>query len=307
MELRIRDKLPAGLLSMLMKQQFVRRYMAIKYATSTKRLDICAAQIAGILHQAGFANKMPLRGKTCVEVGSGWVLSHSVIFHLLGAERIYSTDIERNAFPTTLRKSIHKSVSCIVRDLLGPFESHDRIRMRQRRLNQIQKFTLAKLREIGIYYWAPIDIARNRLNREVDFVFSNAVLEHVPTSDVIPLLKNLEKDLTPNGVMIHCIHLEDHKDTENGPFDFLSAPEETFTPKMQGIMGNRIRASEWMKIFDKIPNMSFRPIYTYMRRDRKLPTSIDSSITFENELDLRICNLGVIGIKTSDTSGNRSQ
>ncbi len=85
----------------------------------------------------------------------------------------------------------------------------------------------------------------------MDFIFSNAVLEHVPTSDVIPLLKNLEKDLTPNGVMIHCIHLEDHKDTETAPFDFFSAPEKTFGPEMQGIMGNRIRASEWMKIFKK--------------------------------------------------------
>ncbi len=52
--------------------------------------------------------------------------------------------------------------------------------------------------------------------------------------------------------------------------------------------------------------MSFKPIYTYIRRDRQLPTSVDSSIAFENELDLRVCNLGVIGIKTTDTSRSKS-
>lgn len=295
-----KNVLPPGLLSGLKKQQFVRRYMARSYATSTKRLDICAAEIAGVLHLAGFSHKTPLKGKTCVEVGCGWVLSHSVVFHLLGAKRVYATDIERNAFPTVLSASIRKSIPWVIRDLLGPFEDHDRIRMRQEKLIRIGEFTLENLRKLGIYYWAPVDIARRRLKREVDFVFSNAVLEHVPREDVLPLLMNLTKDLAPEGVMIHCIHLEDHEDTENSPFEFLSEPRKMFTREVQSVRGNRIRASEWMKIFGVVPNMRFTPLYAYVRQNRELPASIHPSVLHEDESDLRVCNLGVLGVKSPD-------
>ena len=68
---------------------------------------------------------------------------------------------------------------------------------------------------------SPVDFATaEKLNTPVDFIYSNSVLEHVPVDDVPALLNNLVESLNQGGTMIHCIHLEDHKDINRYPFDY---------------------------------------------------------------------------------------
>src|SRR5688500_6756824 len=62
---------------------------ARRLARSTKRLDLCAAQFAQSLHLAG---DVRLEGARCLELGAGWVLTHALVCHLLGAERIVAVD-----------------------------------------------------------------------------------------------------------------------------------------------------------------------------------------------------------------------
>ena len=91
--------LPSGIKLRIRSSGIYNRIVARKLASTDKRLDVCAAQVAHVLHLSGFSGKLPLRGKVCLELGSGWVLSHALVFHLLEAKRVLATDTQAMAYP----------------------------------------------------------------------------------------------------------------------------------------------------------------------------------------------------------------
>lgn len=276
------------------ESRYYNKRVAKELARSSKRLDLCAAQIAHVFHLSGSPS---VRDKVCLEVGSGWVLSHAVILHLLGARKVIATDILPLAQPSSLSEAIHKAVPYIVRDTLSPFCEHSEIRARLDNLLSINKFTFGVLNRMGIEYIAPIDFARNRLNIPIDLVYSLSVLEYVPVDDIPRLLENLTRDLQRGGIMIHCIHLEADRGVLNNPFAFYSEPKESFSESAPSRRVNRIRSSQWREFFNKVKDLDYQFIYEWSRRDKDLPTIIDPSISHEGEDDLRISHIGVLGIK----------
>ena len=74
------EALPEGIKSRL--RPYLDPWKARHLAATSKRLDMCAAQIAHVLHLAG---RPTIAGSVCLELGAGWVLSHSLVLHLLGA------------------------------------------------------------------------------------------------------------------------------------------------------------------------------------------------------------------------------
>ncbi len=289
--------LPGGLGPRLRESEIFNRITARHLALTSKRLDLCSAQIAHVLHLSGLSGKFPVRGKVCVEIGSGWVLSHAIVLYLLGAKSVIATDKQRFAYPSALRQSVHRSATSIIRDVLSPFEEHGKIRARLDKLLAIKTLSFDVLEELGVKYVAPIDLALRPLNTRFDFVFSFSVLEHVPINSVSSLLKNLASDLSDEGKMIHCVHLEDHKDIVNAPFDFLCESGEKFTGEVQGNRGNRIRRSQWIDILSQSTDMEFRLIYEWIRRDKGLPTEIDPSIRYVDDEDLVTSHIGVFGTR----------
>lgn len=268
----------------------LKRRQAIQLASSSRRIDICAAQFAHILH----LSKHPsLEDKICLELGAGWVLSHALVCYLLGAKKVIATDIVPLARPEAMFFALKNAVMSIPRDILAPFSDHSRIRERLIRLYSIRDFSFEKLKEIGIYYQSPVDFATERLNIPVDFIYSFSVLEHVPNNDVSVLLHNLADNLNHGGTMIHCIHLEDHKDFEQHPFDFLKIPENQYSREVQSSRGNRIRQSEWKRIFDGLKGTKTDLIYVYSRLDKAIPESIDHSLLYCDKNDLIVSHIGV--------------
>ncbi|MBN1894586.1 class I SAM-dependent methyltransferase [bacterium] len=273
--------------------QVERRY-AKRLAATSKRVDICAAQVAHNFHLAGHP---PLAGKVCLEIGSGWILSHALVFHLLGAERVIATDIARHAYPGYLYPALHESVIHMIRDMLSPFDDHARIRERLDRILAIRRFDWDALRGLGIEYRAPIDFAEERLNEPVDFIYSNSVMEHVPCDRIRPVLENLMAGLNPGGTMIHCIHLEDHKNFVQNPFDFFSVPTEEYPAALETSRGNRIRSSGWRTHFDGLSGSRSTFYYEYSRMNKPLPQQIDPALCYKNEADLRVSHIGVYTCK----------
>jgi hypothetical protein len=263
---------------------------AKKLASTSKRIDICSAQFAHGFHLSSHPS---LSGKVCLEIGSGWVLSHAIVCHLLGAKKVIATDAFPHAHPQVLYEAIHESVISIVRDILSPFEEHALIRSRLDNLLSIRHFDFNVLKGLGIEYIAPMDYANARLNLPVDFVFSNSALEHIPCEDVPFVLRNIIADLSARGTMIHYIHLEDHKDFSRDPFGFLSIPCAEYSSALQSSRGNRIRKSGWQGQFSGLEDSDTKFIYEWIRRDRELPAQIDPSIHYEDDLDLRISHIGV--------------
>jgi len=267
---------------------------ARRLALFSKRLDICASQIAHMLHLSG---RRSIEGKVCVEVGSGWVLSHALIFYLLGAQKVIATDIAPLAYPQFLLESVHKAELSLVRDILAPFSEHYLVRKRIETLRTLPLFSFDTLKLLGIEYQAPIDFSVSTLDVPYDVIYSFSVLEHVFNKKVPALLKNLTKNLKPNGIMLHAVHLEDHKDFINQPFAFLSKPETLFSESMQNERGNRIRSSQWIELLNGVKGLDWKMIYKWERRDRMLPNIIDVSILNKGEQDLRVSHLGIFGEK----------
>jgi hypothetical protein len=296
----ISDVLPEPVKARL--RPYLDQWKARKLAATTKRVDICATQLAHVL---SLADCPPLAGSTCLEIGSGWVLSHAIVCHLLGAKRILASDIAPIAHPEYLSVAIGRCIPSVVRDILSPYEEHGLLRSRLQHLRSIRHFDFEVLRELGIEYVAPVDIAKQPLGVPFDFVYSNSVLEHVPCEDVPALLDNLLRDLSPGGTMIHSIHLEDHYDIDDHPFDFLSLSKNAYPRWRQTNTGNRIRASAWDQFFRKIGNSQSRFIYSFSRADVDLPRHIDESIEYRDELDLRTTHLGVLTKKDGQAAFTR--
>jgi hypothetical protein len=286
----LNEFIPIKLRHKIINSVYFSKLYANKLAYSSKRIDLCAAQVAHGFH---LSKNPSLSGKVCLEIGSGWVLSHALVFHLLGARKVIATDVLHIAHPKVLFKALHSSVPSIIRDILSPFENHSLIRKRLDTLVNIKYFDFNVLAKLNIEYIAPIDFANRCLDQNVDFIFSNSVLEHVPRTDVPLLLRNLNTNLNPGGTMLHYIHLEDHKDVINNPFEFLTIPAQEYPPTLELHRGNRIRKSEWDNYFRQLNNTNSNCIYEWTRKLNMSPSLIDSSINYKDINDLCISNIGV--------------
>src|SRR4051812_28959976 len=110
----ISDLLPVSVKSAISRSYYYNLWSAKRLAATTKLIDICSAQVANLLHLASHG---PISDMVCLEVGCGWVLSHALVFHLLGAKRILTTDIVPHAQPSALRKAVKKAVTSLPRDI----------------------------------------------------------------------------------------------------------------------------------------------------------------------------------------------
>jgi hypothetical protein len=294
----IASRIPPVVRARLRRMRWTRRVWDVARARSqaagSKRLDLSAAQVAMLFHMSAAP---PVTGKVCLEIGSGWVLSHALVMHLLGATRVIATDIEPLAHPSVLRQAVRQSNEGIIRDLLAPFGDHAAIRKRLTALREIGTFDVETLGRLGIEYRAPIDLATTPLGEPIDFAYSLSVLELVPTADLRPLLVNLTADLRPGGAMLHAVHLEDNSDFASAPFEFLSESAQTYDRHTQAWRGNRLRASELLRIFSTVPGLNARIVYAWQRLDRPLPSRVAPEITYTDEHDLRTSHVGIYATK----------
>ncbi|MBD2533549.1 hypothetical protein H6G97_29915 [Nostoc flagelliforme FACHB-838] len=270
-----------------------------KLAVAGKRLDICANEVAIYLLQCG-KGKYVLRDKICLEIGSGWLLTHSLVFYLMGAKKVYATDVYPLLQPENIFHAVSKSVDWSILDSLSTFEDREIIHLRLKKLLSLKKISVETLKELGIEYIAPIDLSQKMPTKEkIDFIFSKSVFEHVPVDDVMPLLKNIESSLSEDGFMFHLIHLLDHKNMSERPFDFFVYPQEAYSRELQSRWGNRIRRSQWKHIFSNLKHLDSRFVFEWLCKDGVLPEKIDSSIQYTDEEDLIVSHIGVFGELTS--------
>lgn len=266
----------------------VNRSEAQHFSVSSKRIDVCSAQICHAFMACGLNG---LVGKRAIECGSGWVLSHSLVFHLMGAKEIVATDIEELACPEMLINAIRSSEASIPIDTLAQFDSYEAIYERYQKLVEIKSFNFKTLESLGIHYVAPHDFAIKHMVPPADFMFSNSVMEHVPVNVCQDVLTNMAASLAPNGTMIHRVHLEDHHDCASNPWGFFD--QSNYDSELQTRWGNRIRPSQWREMLDTIPDSTWRFFYGFERWNKPLPNQIDADVQFTDEKDLRCSHIGI--------------
>lgn len=265
---------------------------SFKLSTTKKNLESCAKDFSRMLSPCNWPQNS-LRNKICLEIGSGFVLSHAVICYLLGAEKVIATDVKAIAHARCLKYAIKHSNYSRMMELLSPYVDIEEVEKRYKILKSLKKFNEQELKKINIEYVAPIDIAQRKLSQTVDFIYSFAVLEHVPVDRVNSLIDNLVHMLNANGTMIHMIHLEDHRDFSK-PFEFYA--EKHYPEDMQSKRGNRLRPSHYERILKQIDGIEYKVVTQLNKKNVKLPPRIYIDYTDENDLRARTLGLYITRI-----------
>jgi SAM-dependent methyltransferase len=128
----------------------------------------------------------------------------------------------------------------------------------------------------------------------IDFLWSNAVLEHVRLHEFFEILKEMRRVMRPDGVCSHSIDLKDHLDFALNNLRFSEDLWESDFFVNSGFYTNRIRYSEMLGIFRQA---GFSPKVVNIDRWEQLPTHIGKIATEYRKLgedELRISAFDVI-------------
>jgi SAM-dependent methyltransferase len=140
----------------------------------------------------------PLETLSFFEFGAGWHLAGPLVFHALGVERQLLVDIRPLSRPALVSEAV---------DRLRGLDAQGWMRRRPPRFSRS-----AGLRALyGIDYRAPCDARRTGLAAEsIDCVTSTDTLEHIPSDDVLAILRECHRILKPDGVASLLIDHQDH-------------------------------------------------------------------------------------------------
>jgi len=98
--------------------------------------------------------------------------------------------------------------------------------------------------------FVPKDLTEAVIANEIDFVYSNSVLEHI--KDVEKNIKIMSQIIKQGGLLYHAIDLRDHFNFHN-PFLFLKYSHKTWEKYLtkEGVSyTNRLRYSEYKRLFN---------------------------------------------------------
>ena len=88
-------------------------------------------------------------------------------------------------------------------------------------------------------------------SQSVDFMWSQAVLEHVRRDDFLPVMKELRRILRPNGACSHTVDLKDHLGGGLNNMRISSRWWEREWMANSGFYTNRLRLSEMLDLFQQ--------------------------------------------------------
>ena len=133
------------------------------------------------------------------------------------------------------------------------------IRFNDSRINSLKEISSfqAFLETLKMSYVAPTDARKTNLEKEsLDFVYSNAVFEHVYVSDIKLIHSEANRILKPGGYILHNIDLSDHfshSDRRLSRVNFLKFSDKfwNFLTKNTFFYQNRLRLSEHAKMIEE--------------------------------------------------------
>ncbi|KRA42319.1 class I SAM-dependent methyltransferase [Pseudoxanthomonas sp. Root630] len=154
-----------------------------------------------------------LQGLRCFEIGTGWYPTFPFACYLAGAGRVTTYDLNPH-----LRMDLTLQCAEILGRFLPRIATAADVPLAE--VEQRHRDLLARLRDgadLGtatggvIDYRAPADATRTALaDGEVDVVFSNSVLEHVPPEVIDAMYAESMRILAPHGLMFHSVNCGDH-------------------------------------------------------------------------------------------------
>ena len=92
---------------------------------------------------------------------------------------------------------------------------------------------------------------KNLESNSIDFLFSNATLEHIVFDQFIDTNKEISRIIKPNGLISHRVDLRDHLGGGLNNLRFSKKIWESDFFSKSGFYTNRIRYSQMLDIFEK--------------------------------------------------------
>ncbi len=184
------------------------------------------------------------------EFGSGWDLMNPIGLSLLGMKKLYCIDIKDLIFPDILADTIKRLY--LLKDKM-PFNY---ILPQRRELHSKSNCREALKDVFNIHYKAPIDARETGLaDSSIDFIGSNNTFEHIPISDILPILLECHRILKANGIFSIAIDYGDHWshfDSNISRYNFLKfSPRqwEKYNPSLH--FQNRLRHKDYLELMAK--------------------------------------------------------
>lgn len=104
----------------------------------------------------------------------------------------------------------------------------------------------------AIYLTSGLSSLREIPDKSVDFIYSNAVFEHIRREEFKPTMAELRRIVRDNGIGSHCIDLRDHIDGALNNLRFSEHFWEGDRMQRIGCYTNRIRYSEMLDILSEV-------------------------------------------------------
>jgi SAM-dependent methyltransferase len=215
----------------------------------------------------------------CMEIGPGDSLFSALIAKALGAQEIFLVDIGdycsrdmglyKAMYEFLVRQGYHIEVDLSTFDCL----------MRSCRATYMTS-GLASLKEIA--------------SGSVDFIFSQAVFEHIRKNDFLPILKEVRRILKPTGISSHVADLRDHIGGALNNLRFSELVWESDFFARSGFYTNRIR---FLGMLDLLNEAGFNVKVLNKEMWAKLPTArnkLHGKFRLLSEQDLRVAGFMVL-------------
>jgi SAM-dependent methyltransferase len=215
-----------------------------------------------------------LRDQVILELGTGWVPAAPVVFHLVGAQRICLTDLQRHLRKENVIYCL-ENIDRFVDDIaVAARQDREEVATRARLLVRDESRELDELlAAMRMEYRAPFDARRTDFPAQTfDLISSTSVLQMIPPEMLEAILIESHRVLKPGGVMSHVVP---HRD----PFMAFGAPPMNFlrysdlawhalapSPRVHV---NRMREFEYLELLEKL---DFEIVHT-------------SSVTFPEDRD----------------------
>ena len=184
------------------------------------------------------------------EFGSGYDLLIPIGISLLGFKDLTCIDIRELVFPELINNTVKRLIN-----------SKEKFGITDQKLENIPLLTDSNFREVlkvhfNINYIAPLDARKTGIeSNSIDFILSNATMEHIPQIHLPAIMKECHRILKPGGIMSNAIDYRDHWsffDPTISVYNYLQYNEKEWNKLNPSIMyQNRMRHKDHMKIIQE--------------------------------------------------------
>lgn len=293
---KLREKIKRLLLSEGHRGGILDEWRAIQLARGSKKASQLSRFCLGRLLEVVGGS---LDGFVIMEYGAGFLMAEPLIYTMYGAKRVDAVDYNMVLRRRVLRHYAAHTDWEVAMDVAASSIGKEKVSDWKARLDQALRSESDDWHELlGIRYIAPYDIAsQGRLDSTYDLIVSQSTLEHVPARQAELIVKCLSQLVKLNGWMYHYVHLEDHRDMVREPFAFLGEKSD-YTNDQADARGNRLRASEWMKIMESIEGFSWEKYPHAIRPDASLPSPLLEQYRSYSLDDLMTSHLTIKGFRS---------